>query len=72
LEKTSSCDPSPQVKLRLAAGHIASKDRDRLEQKLTDRDWEIWDNKWTLERLNEISKSGYEDDVEALVAKLVL
>jgi hypothetical protein len=72
LEERGSCSRSPRVKLCLAAGHIASKAHDRLVQMFRDRDWELWDNRRIPERLNEVSKSGYEDDVAALVAKLVL
>ncbi|HEY2415704.1 MAG TPA: hypothetical protein VGI40_25925 [Pirellulaceae bacterium] len=64
---------NPKIKLCLAAGRIATaKDRDALRTHFSERGWILWDEEWIAERLATVAKGGYENDVTAVVAKLLL
>jgi len=67
------CPPKPRVRLCLACGRIASKvDRDGLRTHFAAKDWELWDEAWLQESLKEMSGGGYENQVSAVVSKLLL
>jgi hypothetical protein len=37
-----------------------------------ERDWDLWDEPWLRERLAKMATLGYENQVSAVVAKLLL
>jgi hypothetical protein len=70
---SGACRPKPTVKLCLACGRIASDaDRQGLHKYFKRKGWELWDERWLRERLRAISERGYENQVSAVVAKLLL
>ena len=67
------CQPSPQVRLGLVSGKIAtSKDRDLLRKHFKSEGWLLWDDEWLREELHRMAQGGYENEVAAVVAKLLL
>jgi len=73
LAETGACPPNATVKLCLACGRISSEaDRTSLRQHFAARGWELWDEAWLRERLQRMSELGYENQVSAVVAKLLL
>lgn len=67
------CRPTPAVKLCLACGRIATDtDRAALHKHFTRKGWELLDEDWLRKRLRVMSESGYENQVSAVVAKLLL
>jgi hypothetical protein len=70
--KSGACRPKPSVKLCLACGHIASDDaREKLKKHFAKRGWELLDEGWLKHKLHDMSESGYENHVSAVVAKLL-
>ena len=62
-----------KTKLALVCGNIASdQDRQALHQHFHAREWLLWDDVWLREKLNLMSKSGYENSPVAVVSKLLL
>jgi hypothetical protein len=73
LVSSGSCSPSPTVKLCLVAGNVASEsDRDKIKKLFKRNGWDFFDDSWLVEKLKAISKSGYENDVASVVAKILL
>lgn len=73
LEEAGSCRSSPNITLCLAAGRVASEaDRIKLKEHFSNRGWLFWDDEWLRSALVEVSKRGYENEVLAIVAKLLL
>jgi hypothetical protein len=67
-----ACVGSPSVTLCLAAGHIARKsDRIGLKKHFDERGWRLLDEEWLRDKLRAASKSGYENAVAHVVAKLL-
>lgn len=67
------CRAGPEVRLCLACGRIASDaDRAGLHKHFAERGWELWDETWLRKRLQLMSDQGYENQVSAVVAKLLL
>ena len=72
LVATGSCRRSPKVVLCLAAGKIKSEeDHTRLRKHFSRRHWLLLDQNWIIERLRAVSQSGYQNEVAAIVAKLL-
>ena len=70
---SGACRKDPVVKLCLACGRIASDaDREGLHRHFAEKGWELWDEPWLRERLKVMSERGYENQVSAVVAKLLL
>jgi len=70
---SGACRPEPEVKLCLACGRIASDtDREGLHKHFAEKGWELWDERWLRDRLRVMSGRGYENQVSAEVAKLLL
>jgi len=72
---TKACAPSPQVRLCLAAGHIADKsDRTGLARHFGTKGWLLFDEEWVREKLRKLAapKSSYENDIAFLVSKILL
>ena len=73
LVKAGSCRSRPKVRLCLAAGKIASEnDRTLLRKHFKTRGWLLWDDKVLREALERVATSGYDNQVAAVVAKLLL
>jgi hypothetical protein len=71
--ESGACRPKPKVKLCLACGRIASdRDRTALHTLFAENGWELWDEPWLREHLQSMAKGGYENQVSAVVAKLLL
>jgi hypothetical protein len=70
---SGACAPNAEVKLCLACGRIASDaDRDGLHRHFAEKGWELWDEPWLRKKLQAMSESGYENQVSAVVSKLLL
>lgn len=70
---SGACLPDAEVRLCLACGRIASDlDRTGLHTHFADKGWELWDEPWLRERLKVMSGRSYENQVSAVVAKLLL
>jgi hypothetical protein len=71
--ESGACCPNATVKLCLACGRIASDaDRAGLHKHFDQKGWELWDEPWLREHLKRMSDQGYENQVSAVVAKLLL
>lgn len=72
LTETGSCAAEPSVRLALAAGKIATNsDREKLKNRIEERGWLLFDEDWIREALKAVASSAYENDVAAMVAKLL-
>ena len=57
----------------MACGRIATDaDREGLHRHFAEKGWELWDEPWLRERLKSMSSRGYENQVSAVVAELLL
>jgi hypothetical protein len=72
LGECGACSPGAEVKLCLAAGKVRKPDREWLHSHFRDRGWELWDEPWLRQQLLAMSRQGYENQVSAVVAKLLL
>ena len=73
LAASRACAPDATVKLCLACGRIATNaDREGLHKHFAEKGWELWDEKWLRDKLQLMSERGYENQVSAVVAKLLL
>jgi hypothetical protein len=70
---SGACPPDAKVQLCLACGRIASDaDRTGMHALFEERGWDLWDEPWLRERLGRMAAQGYENQVSAVVAKLLL
>lgn len=67
-----ACKPDPEVRLALACGKVRDKDRLAIAEHFQSQGWEFWDESWLRERLRKMATMGYENQVSAVVAKLLL
>jgi hypothetical protein len=68
-----ACGPDPKITLGLAAGQIYSDvDRAKLKALFDDQGWVLWDDVWLREHLQVMATGGYENNVAAIVSKLLL
>ncbi|OSI79522.1 hypothetical protein [Bradyrhizobium canariense] len=73
LAEIGACSPSPSVTLCLACGRIASeRDRSKLKEHFAEQGWQFWDEFWLRDRLKSMAAGGYENQVSAVVSKLLL
>lgn len=73
LTASGACSPDTRVQLCMACGRIASdKDRRALREHFAAKDWLLWDEEWLRTKLKKMSDAGYENQVSAVVAKLLL
>ncbi|MFO1237448.1 MAG: hypothetical protein U1F24_10655 [Alphaproteobacteria bacterium] len=71
-EEVGACLPGVTIQLCLACGRIASDaDREGLRQLFSKQGWELWDEEWLVQRLRHMANGGYENQVSAVVAKLL-
>ena len=68
-----ACAPNPTVTLGLACGKLAREsDRLTLKAHFDAKGWELLDEIWLREHLKKMANGGYENQVSAVVAKLLL
>lgn len=73
LTEAGACSPDPSVTLCLACGRIASeRDRSSLREHFNKQGWQLWDEFWLRDRLKSMAAGGYENQVSAVVSKLLL
>ena len=73
LAESGACREDAHIELCLACGRIASDiDRENLRAHFIQNDWELLDEKWLREGLHRMSKGSYENQVSAVVSKLLL
>jgi hypothetical protein len=73
LAECGACARDAAVKLCLACGRIASTaDREGLHKHFAKNGWDLWDEPWLREKLEAMSKRGYENQVSAVVSKLLI
>jgi hypothetical protein len=66
------CRNAPNVQLALACSKIRNdKDRKAMQAIFEKKGWNLWDESWLRERLERMANLGYENQVSAVVAKLV-
>jgi hypothetical protein len=73
--KSGACPSNARIKLCLACGKIVSEsDRNGLHTLFKKKKWDLWDEHWLRDRLDEMADPhyGYEDQITAIVAKLLL
>lgn len=73
LTEIGACRKSATVKLSLAAGKVRNEaDRNAIRAHFDAQGWKFWDDHWLRERLERMAKRVYENQVSAVVAKLLL
>ncbi len=72
LLESGSILPNPNIQLALLAGNIKASDRPMIEARFKENGWLLFDAKWIRDQLQRLSVRSYEDDVAALVSKLLL
>lgn len=73
LAQSGSCRPGAEIRLALACGKIRNDaDRAAIRTHFKAQGWDLWDEAWLRDRLQKMAKSGYENQVSAVVAKLLL
>ncbi len=71
--ESGACASKPLVRLGLACGKISSDDdRKAIRRHFEAQDWDLLDEPWLRTRLKRLSDGGYENQVSAVVAKLLL
>jgi hypothetical protein len=66
------CPPNPSIKLCLACGKIDERSRAAIGRTFNEKGWDLWDENWLRERLRRMAARGYENQVSAVVSKLLL
>ena len=69
LTKTGLCSPDPTVRLALAAGNI-SKGKDEIPALFEKKGFTFYGPEWIVDRLKEISVTGYDNQIASVVSKL--
>jgi hypothetical protein len=72
LVKMGACRSNPEIRLTLACGKIRNRDRERIRAHFLKKGWDLWDESWLRERLADMAKRGYANQISAMVAKLLL
>lgn len=71
--QSGACPVDAKVQLCLSCGRIATDaDRVGMHTLFKAQGWELWDEPWLRERLAKMATQGYENQVSAVVAKLLL
>lgn len=71
--KDGLCRRGAKVRLCLFAGKIATEhDRKLVRQYFDDHGWMLFDETWILNRLKRLSEGGYQNQVAAVVTKMLL
>jgi hypothetical protein len=70
---SGACGETPKVRLGLACGKITSEeDRNAIRAHFDAQGWDLLDEPWLREKLRRMADGGYENQVSAVVAKLLL
>jgi hypothetical protein len=70
---SGACREKPQVRLALACGKIRNEaDRKAIRAHFEAQGWDLWDEPWLRDHLKRMAEQGYENQVSAVVAKLLL
>lgn len=73
LREEGLCLAEPRVTLCLAAGRILNEpDRLEIARHFKDRGWLFMDPEWIKEEITTLAKSGYENSIAAVTAKVLL
>jgi hypothetical protein len=73
LSESGACSEDAKVQLCLACGRVATDaDRVGLHEVFKAQGWELWDEEWLRERLKRMASGGYQNQISAVVAKLLL
>ena len=73
LAASGACGNAPKIQLSLAAGKVRNDgDRAAIHAYFEEQGWELWDEAWLRERLRSMAQQGYENQVSAVVSKLLL
>jgi hypothetical protein len=73
LAEKGACAPSATVKLCLATGHIANeRPRVDIQKEFAGHGWKLFDEEWIGRHIVDAEKSGYQDHVATIVAKLII
>lgn len=68
-----ACLGTPKIRLALACGRIRNDtDRTAIRSYFELQGWELWDESWLRENLRRMANQSYENQVSAVVAKLLL
>jgi hypothetical protein len=71
--EAGACREGAQVRLALACGKIRNEaDRTAIRAHFEARGWDLWDEPWLRQHLQRMADQGYENQVSAVVAKLLL
>jgi len=72
-EDSGACRPNPEIRLGMACGKIGDeRGRAALVQHFANNGWDLLDENWLKDRLRAMAADGYENQVSAVVAKLLL
>lgn len=67
------CKESSKVQLCLATGKISSDDeRTKVRELFKKNEWKLYDDVWIAKKVKAFASLGYENDVAAVVAKIIL
>jgi hypothetical protein len=71
---SGACRADPDIRLSLACGKVyeSGDGRAKLHAHFAAQGWELWDEPWLREKLKHMAALGYENQVSAVVAKLLL
>jgi hypothetical protein len=69
---SGACRPDPEIRLCLACGKVYESGRAKLRAHFEAQGWDLWDEPWLREKLRCMASLGYENEVSAVVAKLLL
>lgn len=73
LKLSKSCRPNPIITLCLAVAHIANDtNRQKIREKFERQKWQLMDENWLRETLKKIGNDSYQNDVAAIVTKLLI
>lgn len=70
--EVGACPQRPSVRLGLACGKIKDSNRSWIKRHFKNKGWDLWDEVWLRDRLKKLAARGYENQVSAVVAKLLL
>ncbi len=71
--KDGLCKESSKVQLCLATGKISSdSEREKVNALFIKKGWKLYDDVWIAEKVKAFASLGYENDVAAVVAKIIL
>ena len=73
LSERDSCKEFPELQLCHAVGKLASDDdRTTLHKHFKKNKWQLWDDLWIKDRLEQLARTGYEDEPSIITAKMLL